>query len=241
RGSRDVRLIAIVLAFVAAAATVHAQSKNSWIDATGKWETPANWSLATAPALNQGFVFVTNAGNKTVTIDATTSGSFSNSMTISNLFLSAPSGTINTQALTNAGLVRPLRLVNDLTIRAGGAMRITNSILRVDGLSGGGFTNDGTVTLLSGSIVTTNVGAFVGTSAAGQMSVSNGTWLAQTVIVGLDSGSQGALRVAGGTVTLSTELFVALNAGSRVVVTVTGGTRQVSGSLTVGDHLGPTG
>jgi len=57
---------------------------NSWIDGNGKWETGGNWSLGTAPFITDLADLITNAGSKTVTIDATTTN-FPSTMTISNL------------------------------------------------------------------------------------------------------------------------------------------------------------
>ena len=80
-------------------------SPNSWIGASdGKWETSTNWSLGVPPSITDAADFITNATTKTVTVDATTSGSFPDSMTISNLAIGAPSGSTNTLFLDNAGL-----------------------------------------------------------------------------------------------------------------------------------------
>jgi hypothetical protein len=69
-------LLTLLTAFAA-----HAQT-NLWLDGSGKWETPANWSLG-LPSANES-AFVTNAGTKTVTLDATTVSSAPGSLTISN-------------------------------------------------------------------------------------------------------------------------------------------------------------
>src|SRR5437870_7033211 len=60
---------------------------NSWnTTASGSWQTGGNWSLGIAPASTQS-VFIVNGNSKTVTIDATTSGSFPGTLTVSNLTL----------------------------------------------------------------------------------------------------------------------------------------------------------
>jgi len=58
---------------------------NSWSNsADGKWEEASSWLLVQAPDSTQT-ILITNDSSKTVLIDATTSGSFSNTMTVSNL------------------------------------------------------------------------------------------------------------------------------------------------------------
>src|SRR3989442_216500 len=66
----------------------------------------------------------------------------------------------------------------------------------------------GTVWLTGNSaqLVTTNNSLAVGSSGVGQMTVSNGTWLARGPTVGYTGGSQGTLTIAGGTNRLSSLL-----------------------------------
>ena len=71
---------------------------NSWIDGSGKWETGTNWSSGVAPSLADSADSIGNAGNNTVTIDATTSSNFPNTLTISNLIVAAPGPMTNTLA-----------------------------------------------------------------------------------------------------------------------------------------------
>jgi hypothetical protein len=94
-------------------ATVVEAQNNSWTNnVSGKWETGANWSLGVPPT-NAHSVFITNAFSKTVTIDATTSGSFPTTMTITDLTVSSPPGTVNTLALLNSGTATPLRVLQN--------------------------------------------------------------------------------------------------------------------------------
>src|SRR5437016_6423028 len=138
----------------AASVNAEAQTSNSWtLGTSGKWEINGNWS-AGAPTNSNAANLITNAANKTVTIDATTAGT--TTMTISNLLISAPLNSTNTLSLSNAGLATPLDILNGFTLATNGALSVANSILRVDGVSGGEFILDGAVTLSSGSIVSTN-------------------------------------------------------------------------------------
>lgn len=127
---------------------------NSWTNSvSGKWEVGANWSSGT-PSSADVMDFITNAANKTITIDATTTNT-PTSLTISNLTLSGPTGSTNTLSLTNVGLVTPLRVLNLFTFGSNGVLLVTNSALRVDG----GFDmNGGTATVTTGSIAITNAG-----------------------------------------------------------------------------------
>src|SRR5436309_6591712 len=100
-----------------------AQTTNIWATGlSGKWELATNWTINVAPT-NNSLVFITNALSKTVTIDATTTNS-PTTMTISNLTLSAPAGSINTLALTDSGTNTPLRIRRLCTLGSGGLLII---------------------------------------------------------------------------------------------------------------------
>jgi hypothetical protein len=194
--------LSLALTFNARAVT------NSWTDGSGKWETTNDWS-AGAPSSANAANLITNISTKTVTIDSTTTTNAGGStMTISNLTVSAPVNSTNTLSLNNAGMVTPLDLLNSLTIASGGALLMTNSVLRVDGVSGGSFAIDGTVVLNSGTIIMTNVQMAVGSSGVGQMTVNSGTVQARNVIVGEHFGSVGTLTMPGGTMLVSSNLLV---------------------------------
>src|SRR5712691_5716696 len=109
-----------------------ASSPNSWTNKTaaGFWQDTKGWSLGTPPStVNQTGIFITNTVSKTVTINSSTP---STNLTINDFTLAAPSGFTNTLQLTNAGTVTPLRIVNGCSINSGGALLVTNSVLRVD-------------------------------------------------------------------------------------------------------------
>ena len=209
---------------------------NSWAtSASGKWETGANWVLTIPPGSNQ-VVFVTNTTTKTVTIDATTTNS-SGAMTVSNLTVSAPIGSINTLFLNNAGLGTPLRVRNNFSISDRGVLLIANSAVQVDGSQ---FQVRGKAVLDTGSLVTTNANATIGCGAAGvaQMTLSNGTWLALNVLVGNCSFTQSTLTLAGGTNSLRSSLYMGFDANVTGTVWVTGGLLLVTNQPT---HVGLSG
>jgi hypothetical protein len=134
-------LIGVVVMLTSSA---HAQV-NTWTNlasgSTYKWEDGVNWSQGVPPSFTQSGVFVTNAASnvpdptrsRVVNIDATTSGSYSSTLTVSNLTVSAPKigsfSSFNTLVLNNAGSTTPLHILNTCTISIRGTISITNSVL----------------------------------------------------------------------------------------------------------------
>lgn len=90
--------------------------------ASGKWEVATNWSLGAPGATDSSYI--TNPAPTTpitVTIDATTSSSFTNTLTVANLTISAPVNfPTNTLFLDSAGLSTPLHVISNLTVLPGG-------------------------------------------------------------------------------------------------------------------------
>src|ERR1700690_2898158 len=104
---------------------------NHWVNpGAGKWEVGANWALGTPPSTNDYYDNIFTG--TTVTIDATTSGSFPNTMTANTVALETPV----ILELENAGTTVPLHLLQDLDIAGDGnpEVIITNSALQVDRL-----------------------------------------------------------------------------------------------------------
>jgi hypothetical protein len=219
--------------------TGHGQA-NSWTNtAGGKWELSNNWSLVVAPT-NTQTAFITNALSKTVTIDSITSGSFSNTMTVSNLTVSGifPS-TSNRLSLENSGTTTPLRILNGCTISTGGTLLVgTNSIAQVANVSssgtliiaGGGFVNlsDG------GTLIATNGQTHLARTGTGEMLV-NGTLRTQNLFLGNTAGSQGTLTLASGLAEMQADWSVGSVANSTGTVWMTGGQLVASnGFSTIG-------
>lgn len=199
---------------------------NSWTGDSDKWETSGDWSLGVLPFLPQAGIQVANAGVKTVTIDALTSSNFPDSIFIRSLTLTAPSGSINTLMVSDAGTNTPLRLLGGLDVESGGCLLVTNSAVLV----GGSFDIGGKVSILGGTLTATNDTTLLGTFTAGELTVSNGTVLAGPMFIGIGSGysADNQLTVAGGTVCLVSDL----NLDSRASVWVTGGQLVVTNGMT---------
>ena len=238
--------------------TVLAPPTNSWIAGVGKWETATNWSSGQAPSLADSADLITNAGNKTVTIDAATAGGFPNSLTISNLTVGAPLNSTNTLLLSNAGTNTPLAVRNSVRVNNGGSIFITNSALLVNGPSGGAVTVDGQLTMDSGTILVSS-NLLVGPSNplslvtiwGGALYVTNGAHSAVTEV------RYGTLELTGGV--YFTDRLLITNTGASFIndggtFTITGlaqvdqgtqtvasGTTQLSSNLVVGSSANSTG
>ncbi|HWX20171.1 MAG TPA: immunoglobulin domain-containing protein [Candidatus Binatia bacterium] len=199
-------------------ATLSLLTTNPWIaNASAKWETASNWGLAVPPGYTQ-WALITNAGTKQVTIDATTSGSFSNSMTVTNLTIGAPSGATNTLSVTNAGTNLPLHVLFQLDLSSNAALSLYNSSLEVDG------------TLTVGSS---------GPSFA-VATISNATLSAGTLNVGSSAGGLGSLVIqSNAVVNVSSNItIVSSSLSSTSSISISGGSLIASNGLV---QIGPTG
>jgi hypothetical protein len=219
--------------FCAVTAHTNAQTTNAWIFASGKWEIGDNWSLGVPPSSAQSGIFVTNSfflvDFLTISIDSTTvlSNAINECMTINNLKVAAPRGR-NTLALTDAGLITPLRVLGSLTLSNRGAVTVTNSVLVVSGI----VSNDGVIVLNSGSIIATNAATLIGNTAAGLLTVTGGTFVASNVTVAAAANSQGTLTIAGGSNTVLRGLLVGGNSTATGSVWLTGGQLTVPNNTT---------
>src|SRR5437762_3172902 len=127
-----------------------AATTNLWTNSvSGLWRTGSNWSSGVPPDSTFAYILITNAGTKTVTIDATTPLT---NLAITNLTISAPAGSTNTLALVDATTNLPLQLSRALIVDRRGALYITNSALRATSGLGNFDLVAGNTTLDSGLI-----------------------------------------------------------------------------------------
>jgi hypothetical protein len=202
--------------------TISQAHTNSCISSTdGFWDESRIWSLAKPPSIRQSAILITNGASETVTIDTTTATEFKSTMTVSNLTLSALSGSADTLYLDNTGTIG-LHILNSLNISlppdnssAGDSELIsTNSTLIVDGLLGGQLQDNGTMVLTGGFLITTNCSLYVAGSfgnpynAVGVLILSNTIVQARDVTIASASPSSGTLELIGGTMTLSASLGI---------------------------------
>ena len=255
---RTTACVCAILVVVSVGMPSHAQT-NSWISPTrGYWDDYSKWSLGITPT-NTHTIYITNDVSKTVTIDDFTSGSHPETMTVSNLVLSAPIGVTNTLDLSGAGTNKPLVVLDSFSISAGGLLRLTNSALWVQGVITNVSTNavptvtnsmfsvDGTVVLTSNGVLAVDSGMYVGldTNASGVVLLNGGQLLLtnlQPSAIGVNGSGQmivsnGLFRPPPGF------LFVGSSAGSSGALAVAGGNYVGSpyGRLVVGMETGAVG
>lgn len=167
---------------------------------SGKWEVPSNWSLGAPAATNS--IYITNPAPTTpitVTLDATTSSGFTNTMTVADLTISAPAGSYtNTLFLNNAGTSTPLHVISNLNVRPGGTLTIINSALKVDNgttpttndlgseveFDGGPVRAVNSTIDTSHAMYTTVGGNIFGGGGTGSLSMSNCTFTPHNFYVG---------------------------------------------------------
>ena len=224
---RTVWLI-MAVAVNAILATVSQAQTNSCISSTdGFWDEARIWSLAKPPSIRQSAILITNDASETITIDSTTATEFKSTMTVSNLSVSAPYGSVDTLYLDNTGTVA-LHILDGLTIGIGpanfdntfatteGALITTNSTLIVDGLQGGQLQDDGTLVIAGGSLITTNCSLQVAVlldDAVGLLIISDAVVQARDVSIAQGGPSTGSIELFGGTMTLSSSLTVGSASG----------------------------
>jgi hypothetical protein len=171
---------------------------NSWTNAaSAKWENATNWSFAltapsAAPSNCDPADLITNAGNKTVTLDAFTAGYKTNLsvLSINNLVLSAPSGSVTTLLLTG-GFTNTLQIASSFSILSGGSLTVGGGSITVNGglvVDGGALLTNGTVSIYSNMVVGDCVAGITGTVsiAGGSLYVTNRT---QTGVVDVRDGT----------------------------------------------------
>jgi T5SS/PEP-CTERM-associated repeat protein len=114
------------------------------------------------------------------------------------------------------------------TLTVAGGTNMLTSLLSV----GEGPDQVGAVWVTGGRLVATNDETDVGYEGTGQLTISNGAWLAREVVVAPNSTARGTLTVAGGTVNLLADLTVGFETGAVGIVRITGGQVAVSNGLT---------
>jgi hypothetical protein len=167
---------------------------------SGKWEVSTNWSLGVPGDTDSSYI--TNSAPATpitVTLDATTSSSFTNTMTVANLTISAAANSYtNTLVLNGTGNTTPLHVISNLTVLPGGALTLLNSALKVDNGTtpttndlGSQVEFDGSKVLVvnstidtSHSMYTTVGGSMLGGGGTGNLSMSNSTFTPHNFYVG---------------------------------------------------------
>jgi hypothetical protein len=127
-----------------------------------------------------------------------------------------------------------------------GTLTVAGGVNNVQGalFVGASLGATGAVWMTGGQLIATNWTTYVGVWGFGAITVSNGNWLGDAIIVGSRSNSQGTVTVAGGSVTLLSKLELGNWPNSVGVVQVTDGSLAVTNasgtaSLVVGGPAHP--
>jgi hypothetical protein len=196
-----------------------------WLGGSGRWDFSSAWSGG-APGAGSS-AFVTNSGTKTITMDNFTSTNF---MSVSNLWVSAPTNSVNT-LLLNAGPGTPFHVQDNFFVLRGGALTVSNSTVQMNSSTPptNAFANNSSVIFdgpaafyNNASLDTTH--AFdltVGNSAPGSLGMTNSTLNAYDVFVA--SGSSGTANFNNTTALLNRSLLIATSTGQTGIVNIIGG------------------
>jgi hypothetical protein len=255
-----IRLPAVMLVITAISFGARAQT-NSWIDGNGKWELAPNWSRALAPSGTDQADIITNGPNNTVTIDATTSGGFPGTMTISNLLVNA-----NQLSLVNAGTNVPLHILNLLMLTNSATMIVTNSAFETDGVSVGNapsaeisdsslkvqaggsvqvngfgaefaiYPSDRATLTIEGGIMNLQSALSIGYRGTGTLWVANGSLVSDNLFIGL--AGIGSATISNGSVVVGFQLALGNNAGSQGRLTILGGNVTDYNFMDIGNLIG---
>ena len=142
------------------------------------------------------------------------------------------------QLNVSGGLMQPLYvfLDTDFFDTDAGTMTVSGGICNISQFLIYGGSTPGTIWLTGGQLICTNSPAFgyysyIGDLSPGQMTVSNGVWLANEVDLGT-RGGDGTLTIAGGTTTMAGQLVLATGSGTGTVW-MTGGQLTVTNNPTI--------
>lgn len=229
--STILKVIVFALASFLLTASVFAQQVVSWTTpSSGKWETSSEWSGGHGPD-SASYVFITNAVSKVITIDSTTTSSFTNSLVINSLVLNAPHGSTNTLSLTNGGLAVPLRVLAGLSIGSDGALSVNNSALLVNGAM---TMNEGDpiAIITNGSLTAGSLalGSAILNGGIGTLAIQAGAVVTVTSnITAVSPGAPSSINIAGGSL-IATNGLTQLGASGHAQLLISGGShilRQV--------------
>jgi hypothetical protein len=216
---------------------------NSWINSSeDAGQDATNRSLPQAPTNTQSTV-ITNDASKTVTIDSVTSASYPETMTVSNVVLSAPTGATNTLDLSGSGTNSPLSVLDTFTLSAGGLLRLTDATLwmrsvvadtptNTVSITNGVLSVDGTVVLSTNGVLAVDSGMYVGLDpnacgsvwlTTGESSAGGKLTVTSTSPSAIGVNGLGQLVVSNGDVQVSSGfVFVGSGIGSQGAITVAG-------------------
>ena len=185
---------------------------NDWASTgDGNWSEAARWSLGQTPSnAVQSYICLTNALNKTVTVNAATLAAAPWSVTNFSVTISAPLGGTNILKVDNTGAGQPFMAVN-LSVGSGGLLQLTNAALTVGMLNYGALTVDGELRADNAIVAVTNGASMVvGLATQGIFRLNNSTLQATQIILGASPTGSGMLLLTGTLTTVTGNLNVGL-------------------------------
>lgn len=188
---------------------VGAITTNRWTNSfSGFWRSTTNWSAATLPSTSFDLILITNAGSKSVTMDALTAAG---NRSVRGFQVAAPAGFTNTLSVqdisgtaftaSRASVIgnRGVLILSNSTMSmsasldvANGTFQLTNSTFTTGNtldISGGSLLLDGSFIDTTSGFVDVRVGRLNG--AVGRIAQNGGTLNCYGLRVGDGSGSQG--------------------------------------------------
>jgi hypothetical protein len=173
---------------------------NDWLKFTsGYWEEPY-WSLNQLPNMSQDLVAFRSPGFKALAIGANTTANYSNSLSIKNLLVEAPAGSLNQLLLNYAGTNTPLFVASDFSLGTNASV-----VSHFSALKGGNFYMSGPATFADESVLSFNQ-IIVGRNAGAELDVTNSSVSAGKLVV--SQGATGTVnQTAGASQITSLELY----------------------------------
>lgn len=170
---------------------------NNWTNrSSARWES-SSWSLGVLPAAGQT-VNITNDGYKAVDIDSVTFAGFPDSLTISNLAVSAPTNALSTLLLNYAGTATPLKVLDGCVIGTNGTLENLESRFEVDCTNGGELLVDGGTFVQAGGQAVVNGPVWVINN--GSLNETNGNLTLGEVKIGSAGDFSGTFIQDGGSI-----------------------------------------
>jgi uncharacterized repeat protein (TIGR01451 family) len=212
-----------------------------WLVGSGRWDFSSNWGGI--PCLTCDML-ITNGGTKTITIDSLMSTNF---LTVNNLLVSAPSNSVNTLLLSNAGLSNALTIVQNLFVQSGGALSANGSAIQVgadDCCTYGSCKTCQVYSVVFDAPATFNNSTLdasrgfevsVGTTSTGTLGLTGSVFYANNFVVGGGGNAAGTASFVNSTSTLSHALSIASTPGSTGTLSILGGQFTATNSQSSND------
>jgi hypothetical protein len=219
----------------------------SWSNPSGGfWDDFRNWSLGVHPT-NSDTVFITNAPSKTVTIDSFTSGTYPDSMTISDLTVLASGNVTNTLSLSDAGTNTPLQIHDTLMILSGGALLMADSSLLVGDVAGANFALEAPASFSGTNFLSGGIAVGYSTNSVGSISMGDGqtAFTNGYTVIGFYGSAQVSLSNGilqdGDDISVLNSIFFGFSSGSQGLLSLGGGIYLAPEDLSLGMYAGSTG